>query len=121
MAVVRTATNAIPVATITARSIRRQKRNGKHSRSQRDLEFTKTTKSKQSEKRKGEVTSMTEIIYRVIIKVSYHEAFFEFESAEDAAAFARVALTHMVTNEDTKKTSYIAMQIVDPKLEGEDD
>lgn len=64
---------------------------------------------------------MTEIIYRVILKVGYCEAFFEFESVEDAAAFARVALKHMVSNEDTKKKSSITMFIVDPTGEERED
>jgi len=64
---------------------------------------------------------MNEVIYRVILKVGYCDAFFEFESVEDAAAFARVALKHMVSNEDTKKKSKIILEIISPIDEESED
>ena len=56
---------------------------------------------------------MNNLIYRVVLKVKYYEAHFDFETAEDAAAFARVALTHMVASEDTEKQTSIMMLISD--------
>ena len=64
---------------------------------------------------------MNDVVYRVVINVGYNKAFFEFESAEDAAAFARIALKHMVSCEDTKKKSSITMEIVDPVAEERED
>lgn len=43
------------------------------------------------------------MIYRVVIKVGYNDAAFEFESLRDAGNFARMVLTHQVGTEDTKK------------------
>ena len=57
------------------------------------------------------------MIYRVIIKVGYYEAYFEFNESEKACEFATTALAHMTSNEDTKKKSSIALEIVDPALE----
>ena len=53
------------------------------------------------------------IKYRVIISVSYCEAWFEFDNAEQACAFATNALTHMVSNDDGKKKVKINIQVVD--------
>jgi len=60
---------------------------------------------------------MNDVVYRVVINVGYNKAYFEFEGSEDAAAFARVALKHMVSSDDTKKRPYITMKIVDPAAE----
>jgi len=60
------------------------------------------------------------MIYRIVLKVSYQEAYFDFETSEDAAAFARVALTHMVNSEDVKRTPSITMLIIDPSIKEED-
>lgn len=67
---------------------------------------------------------MNNIIYRVIIKVSYNDAYFEFNDSEEACKFATSALQHMVGCDDTKKRSYVAMLVVDvdaEKKEEEDD
>lgn len=57
------------------------------------------------------------IKYRVVLKVGYQEAWFEFETAKDATKFAEVALTNMVTNEDNKKKTHINLQVVDVEAE----
>ena len=53
------------------------------------------------------------VVYRVILKVSYHEAHFEFEDPTAAMSFAQTALMSMVSCEDTKKKLQINLQIVD--------
>lgn len=57
------------------------------------------------------------MIYRVILKVGYYSAYFEFKSSKDACDFASAALGHMVSNEDTDKASFISMQVVDVEAE----
>jgi len=67
---------------------------------------------------------MNNIIYRVILKVGYNEAWFEFDDSGIAINFASDALRYMVTCDDTKKKYYISIQIVDAdaeKKESEDD
>ena len=59
--------------------------------------------------------------YRVVIKVSYNEAWFEFESADQACNFATNALTHMVSNEDGKKSVKIRIEVVDVEAEETED
>lgn len=61
------------------------------------------------------------MIYRVILKVGYHEAHFDFASVEDAATFGRVALSHMVDCDDTKAKTSITMLIIDPTKESKED
>lgn len=61
------------------------------------------------------------MIYRIQLKVGYHNANFDFGSAEDAAAFARVALNHAVKNDDTDKPASITMLIIDPAQESKED
>lgn len=55
------------------------------------------------------------IKYRVVIKVSYNEAWFDFENAQQAGDFAAIALKHMVPSEDQRKSSYITIRVVDPE------
>ena len=57
------------------------------------------------------------VIYRVILKVSYHSAWFEFSDAAEACTFATKALEHMVTSEDQDKVPYVSLQVVDPEEE----
>lgn len=64
---------------------------------------------------------MNNIIFRIILKVKYHEAWFEFDSAEEACAFAKTALEHMVNSEDQKKESLISIQMVDKSLEEQEE
>ncbi len=61
------------------------------------------------------------IKYRVIIKVSYNEAWFEFDTAEDACQFTTTALKHMADNEDGKKKSRITIQVVNADSTEEDE
>lgn len=59
--------------------------------------------------------------YRVIIKVSYQEAWFEFETAADACNFATIAISQQVKNDDTRKTDHIRIEVVDPTVKVEED
>jgi hypothetical protein len=61
------------------------------------------------------------IKYRVVIKVSYNEAWFEFDSADQACGFATNALTHMVSNEDCRKSAKIRIEAVDIEAEKEEE
>lgn len=54
------------------------------------------------------------IKYRVILKIGYDEAWFEFENAVEAINFATVALQSMVANEDTNKKTKITIEIINP-------
>lgn len=60
------------------------------------------------------------IKYRVILKIGYNAAWFEFENAAEAISFATVALQSMVTNEDTSKKTKITIEIINPNEEEED-
>ena len=60
---------------------------------------------------------MKNTIYRVILKVGYYVAHFEFKESKEACDFANAALEHMVSNEDTDKATYITMQVVDKDAE----
>lgn len=51
------------------------------------------------------------MIYRVVIKVGYNEAAFEFESLRDAGDFARMVLTHQVGTGDTEKALYVKIEV----------
>lgn len=57
------------------------------------------------------------IKYRVILKVSYNEAWFEFEDGAKAVDFAKTALESMVNNKDMSRKSYVSVQVVDVDLE----
>lgn len=61
------------------------------------------------------------IKYRVIIKVSYNETWFEFDSADQACGFATNAISHMVDSEDQKKKSTITIQVVDADAKNDED
>lgn len=52
------------------------------------------------------------IIYRVAIKISYYEAWFEFEDLDDAGAFAKMILTHQVENDETKKKTQVNIRAI---------
>lgn len=55
------------------------------------------------------------MIYRVIWKVWYSEAWFDFATIEEAGKFAEMALTHAVpTKEGEKNPVYATIEIVDP-------
>lgn len=61
------------------------------------------------------------MIYRVILRVSYSDAFFDFDNAADACNFATVALEHSADSEDQKKKSKITLVIINPNKEEEED
>lgn len=61
------------------------------------------------------------IKYRVILKISYNEGWFEFENAAEAISFATVALESMVANEDTNRKTKITIQVINPDEEKEED
>ena len=52
------------------------------------------------------------IKYRVIIKVSYNESWFEFDTMEKACEFASTALTSMVDSEDQSAENIIRIDLV---------
>lgn len=60
--------------------------------------------------------------YRVILKVGYNEAYFEFDDINRAAEFAGEILVHSVKSDDTdKKTSVSIIAILDEESkDGED-
>ena len=60
------------------------------------------------------------IIYRVIIRINWYDAFFEFDDMEKACSFANSALTHMVDSKDTQRKSSITVLIVDVDKEAEE-
>lgn len=61
------------------------------------------------------------MIYRVIIKFGYREAHFDFDSADQACNFMRIAVEHSAGDEDGNKVTFL-MKIVDPnEKESEDD
>ena len=64
---------------------------------------------------------MMKIKYRVILKVSYNDAFFDFDCAEDACKFAITALEHSATSEDQKKVPKVTIEVINPNPESEDE
>lgn len=60
----------------------------------------------------------TILMYRVILKVGYHEDYFEFASEYEAIEFAKTALIHTVPCEDDPdKELKAVMEIVNKELE----
>lgn len=57
------------------------------------------------------------MVYRVILRVGYNVAYFEFEESVEAVLFAQTSLSHMVSCDDTKKKWNISLEVVDPELE----
>lgn len=58
--------------------------------------------------------------YRIILRVGYCESWFEFDTPIAACDFAKTALLHQVTNEDTeKRPTYVTMKVVDTELEAQ--
>jgi len=53
------------------------------------------------------------VIYRVIIKISYCEAYFDFDSMSEAGEFAKSAVVHSVSNEDGR-TSSMLIKVIRP-------
>ena len=59
--------------------------------------------------------------YRVILKVSYNEAWFDFDTIEEAGDFAKTILVHQVESPDSKRKSTIRVEIINPAEEEEED
>lgn len=59
--------------------------------------------------------------YRVILKVNYYEAWFEFDTVEEAGEFAKTILMHQVESEDNKRKSMIRLEVIDPALQKKED
>lgn len=59
--------------------------------------------------------------YRVVIEVGYCDAFYDFDTPDEACNFAMIALSHQSVSEDTTRKKYISisMQIIDPKIKEE--
>ena len=57
------------------------------------------------------------MIYRVIIKISYTVAYFDFDNIQEAGEFAKTALIHQTKSPDTEKGTYISIKVI---KEGED-
>lgn len=55
------------------------------------------------------------MIYRVILKIGYYENWFDFDSVNEAAAFAKTILIYQTLNEDRKVLmSEVKMMVIDP-------
>ena len=59
--------------------------------------------------------------YRVILKVSYNEAWFDFDTIEEAGEFAKTILLHQVESPDSKRKSTIRVEIINPAEEENED
>lgn len=59
--------------------------------------------------------------YRVILKVSYNEAYFDFDTIEEAGEFAKAILVHQVESPDSRKKSSIRVEIINPAIEEENE
>lgn len=64
---------------------------------------------------------MSDVKYRVVLKVSYYEAHFDFEKSEDACKFAELAVTHSVKSEDSDRTPFIGIRVIKEKNDEESD
>ena len=56
------------------------------------------------------------MIYRVIMKVGYYEAWYDFDDAETACSFAQLMLTHQTPNDDTRKEKHIELKVIDTTI-----
>lgn len=56
------------------------------------------------------------MIYRVIMKVRYSEAWFDFDDAETACSFAQLMLTHQTPNDDSAKTDHVELKVIDTTI-----
>lgn len=61
------------------------------------------------------------IMYRITIKISYYEAWFEFEDLNEAGEFAKTILSHQVENEDVKKKTHVNISVVAYEAEKEEE
>ena len=58
---------------------------------------------------------MEGLIYRVVLKVGYSSAFFDFKDSAKACEFAGTAILHSVANNDTRKATYVAVEVINPE------
>lgn len=58
---------------------------------------------------------MSNLMYRVLIHVGYNDAYFDFDSVQDAADFASTALKHSKGCDDAKAAQCITMEIRESK------
>lgn len=57
-------------------------------------------------------------VYRVQLKVSYYEKWFEFDTVQEAGEFAEIILSKQAVNEDHKeKPIYVNIKLVDKEAE----
>lgn len=61
------------------------------------------------------------MIYRVILKVSYLDVFFDFNSSVDAVNFANTCVKKNVKSDDVKKSVGVTIQIIDKDKESEEE
>ncbi len=61
------------------------------------------------------------MIFRVIIRVSYNEAYFDFDDALSACNFANKALEHSSAREDCKKIAKISIEVINPNVKESED
>lgn len=59
--------------------------------------------------------------YRVILKVSYNEAWFDFDTIEEAGGFAKIILVHQIESPDSRRKSSIRVEIINPSAEEENE
>lgn len=58
--------------------------------------------------------------YRVILKVGYSEAWFNFADIKEAAEFARIVLEHQELNEDTTLKRSINVKVIKESIKVDD-
>ena len=61
------------------------------------------------------------MIYRVVLKVGYYKAWFDFENSEEASVFMTTALVHSVESEDSRKMAKVTLELIDPTVKEEED
>lgn len=59
--------------------------------------------------------------YRVIVKIGYNEAWFDFDDMQDAGKFAEAVLVHQVPNEDTRRKTSVSIRVMSDGEETEDE
>lgn len=61
------------------------------------------------------------MVYRVIIKISYREAYFDFETIEGACGFVKIAAEHTAGDDDGNKATILLRAVTPDEKESEDD
>lgn len=61
------------------------------------------------------------MIYRVVVKIGYNVAWFDFNTIEEAGEFAKTVLVHQTPNEDTTKKDSIRIDVIDPTIKSEEE